>query len=566
MLANNNFKRRSHTHSKPRRGAVDGILQPNSARRKGNIGFDRDPGTMKNPMQRQTVDNFNQPEGYNPTEQPFIAAAQTSTSGAATNGLDVPENIKSGRRHKRKLPKTQPRLRGGRVEKSKWRKITKRSSLILLALFILVSGFIGWKIAINASKVFNGSIFGIFDKTNLKGEDQGRVNILLTGNSSDDPGHAGANLTDSIMIISLDTKNNGGFIMSIPRDLWVNYGTNSCSFGREGKINAVYECGEDVEFKEDGFPEGGVGLLEKVIERDFGIDINYFVKLNYTAFREAVNTVGGIDITIKTDDPRGLYDGNIAVVDGGPLKLSNGTHHLNGQTALNLARARCDTVCYGFTRGDFDRTERQREMLIALKDKALSLGILGNPLKISSLLDSIGNNVETDFQTNEIRRLYDLVKQVQNQNIKSVGLADDEVKLEETANIGNSSAVRPAAGTYDFSAIKIYLKQLTSSDPVVREGASAVVLNSSGVDGLARKYADGLISKGISVKTVANSTGRPTTAIVFINSQKTATNNYLQQDLKVTSTTDKSANPEAKNYTADFVIILGADQAGNSSQ
>ncbi len=426
-------------------------------------------------------------------------------------------------------------------------------------LVVLVGGFLGWKVYKNTSKVFNGNIFGIFSNTKLKGEDQGRVNIMITGTSEDDPGHSGALLTDSIMIASIDPVNNTGFLISIPRDLWVSYETDSCQFGNEGKINAVYECGEDIKFHEDGFPDGGLGLMEKVIEKDTGLDINYYVKIDYTAFRQAVNSVGGVDVTIKTDDPRGLYDGNIGKQDGGPLKLPNGNVHLDGQTALNLARARCDTVCYGFTKGDFDRTEHQRMMLLALKDKALSAGTLSNPAKISSLLDSVGNNVKTDFQVSELRRLYDISKQIQNQNLKSVGLADDDVKLVTTGNVNGSSIVKPVAGIDDFSQIKAYLKRLTSNDPVVKEGATAVVLNGSGVDGLARKKADELADKGITVKAVATTTTHPTTTIVFLNSQKTATSSYLAQKFGVTPTTDTTGVPEAKSYNADFVIILGAN-------
>ncbi|HSX43741.1 MAG TPA: LytR C-terminal domain-containing protein [Candidatus Saccharimonadales bacterium] len=174
-------------------------------------------------------------------------------------------------------------------------------------------------------------------------------------------------------------------------------------------------------------------------------------------------------------------------------------------------------------------------------------------------MDSVGNNVKTDFQVSELRRLYDIGKQIQNQNLKSVGLADDDVKLVTTANISGTSAVRPVAGIDDFSQIKAYLKRLTSNDPVVKEGATAVVLNASGVDGLARKKADELADKGITVKAVATTTTRPSTVVVFLNSQKTATSSYLGQKFGVTPTTDMTGIPEAKSYDADFVIILGAN-------
>jgi LCP family protein required for cell wall assembly len=558
MLSSNDFKKR------PRRSAshrtIDGMLPGNTFKKAGSISFQ--PASSKTVQSVGAMDNFNRPDGFISAQQPSIPQAMPAPLGGI-GGAD--------RTRPRKSISEQPKVKKGRFwrrnkvrkERSRRYKIIKRSILTLLAIFILISGFLGWKFVHNASKVFKGNIFGIFSTTKLKGEDQGRVNILLTGNSADDPGHDGALLTDSIMVISIDTQHNNGFIMSIPRDLWVKYGTNSCSFGTEGKINAVYECGEEIKFKQDGYPDGGIGLLEKDIHDDFGLNINYYVKINYTAFKDAVNAVGGVPFTVKTDDPRGIYDGNISKADKGPLKLTTGLHVLDGQTALNLARARCDTVCYGFTRGDFDRTEHQRELLLTLKDKALSAGVLSNPAKISSLLDAVGNNVQTNFQTNEIRRLYDIGKLIQNQNIQSVGLADTNVNLVTTGMIGNSSVVKPVAGLFSYSQIQAYLLRIMSNDPVVKEGATAVVLNGSGVSGLAKQTADALTAKGIAVVAVANTTAKPTTAVVFLNPKKTVTNTYLSQKFKVTSTTDTTANPEAKNYNADFVIILGANEASS---
>ncbi len=515
----------------------------------------------------QTIGDFSKQDGFHPASKTVLSA-----SSAGEGSVAIPaQNPPFGRRGSVvDTPKPKKRRLFGRKKDKKDKKprslrykITKRILIALLILSLLIGGFLGWKFVRNTGKVFQGNVFGLFNSTKLKGEDRGRVNILLVGTSEDDPGHSGASLTDSIMIISIDTVNHNAFMMSVPRDLWVNYETTDCSLGYQGKINAVYECGEEIKFRENGYPDGGIGLLQKVIHENLGIDFNYYSKINYTAFRDAVNAVGGIDVTIKTDDQRGLYDGNIGKEDGGPLKLSNGVHHLDGQTALNLARARCDTVCYGITKGDFDRTEHQREMLLALKDKALSLGVLSNPAKIASLMDAVGNNVKTDFQTNEIRRLYEIGKEIPNQNIKSIGLADENVHMVTTGMIGNQSVVIPSAGKTDFSDIQLYIKRLISNDPVVREGASVVVLNGSGVDGLATKTGKQLTSAGIDVKTVSNTSSRAQTTVIALSSQKTATNNYLNKTFNVTSTTDTSTFAQAKNYNVDFVIILGQNEANN---
>jgi len=539
-----------------RRGSMDGIITPASFKREGSINHQ----VKKHDDEDKTnkLDNFDRADGYHPASK-----VMEGTESRTPTVIQTPVELPTGPRRR---GKDHTNIHSPNQLKSKnhrpWKKIAKKGAIVLAVLLVLVSVFLGWKVLKNTGKIFKGGIFGLLHNTKLKGEDAGRVNILLAGNSSDDPGHGGADLTDSIMLVSIDTVNNNGFMISIPRDLWVNYGVKNCSVGYQGKINAAYVCGQEIKFHQDGYPDGGMGLLTKIVKENFGIEINYTTKINYKAFRDAVNTVGGIDVTIKSDDPRGLYDANIAKVDGGPLKLSNGKQHLDGQTALNLARARGDTISYGFARGDFTRTENQRQMLLSLKDKALSAGVLSNPAKISSLLDAAGNNVETSFKTDELRRLYEIAQKINNSNIKSIGLADENVKLVQTFTTSNNlSAVRPVAGLNDFSEIQAFIKRLSSNDPVVKEGARAVVLNGSGVAGLAQTQANILKAKGLFIKAVANSnTVKPSTTVVIMKEgQMPSTKDYLEQKYGVKVTTDLTANPEAKYYEADFVIILGAN-------
>ena len=133
------------------------------------------------------------------------------------------------------------RLKKGKPPSTKRQKIIKRSAMVLAAIVFVIGALLVVKLVLASAKVFNGNVLGFFDSTKLRGEDEGRVNILVAGTSEDDIDHDGADLTDSIMLLSIDTKNNTGFTVSIPRDLWVNYG-ESCAAGLSGKINAVYQC------------------------------------------------------------------------------------------------------------------------------------------------------------------------------------------------------------------------------------------------------------------------------------------------------------------------------------
>jgi LCP family protein required for cell wall assembly len=341
------------------------------------------------------------------------------------------------------------------------KKTLKWMAITTLGLALIAGGWVGWKFVKNETKLFGGNIFSIFQTTTLKGEDQGRVNILLAGDSADDPGHNGADLTDSIMIVSIDTKNNTAFLLSVPRDLWVDIP----GFGYS-KINATYEDGQSDHFNQSGYTAGGMGLLEEVIGQNFGITMDYSALINYGAFRDAVNAVGGITVNIQSCDVHGLYDPDTDYVTGGILvNLSNGEHTLDGEQALDLARARGDAYgSYGFCQSDFTREQDQREMLLAIKSKATSLSVLSNPVKVGDLFDSLGNNVQTDLSGSDARTLYDIGKKISNSNIASDSLnsANGQDLLGSYTSDDGESALIPAAGFDDFSAIKSYVQQLVT--------------------------------------------------------------------------------------------------------
>jgi polyisoprenyl-teichoic acid--peptidoglycan teichoic acid transferase len=377
-------------------------------------------------------------------EQDFERLYRTIPNGGGYTGRRKPDE---------QLPPVEP-------GKPRWKKVLKRI-IITLAIILAVAGlWLGWKFASNIIKVFGwNGLWDLFHSQKLKGEDVGRVNILLAGNSADDPGHGGAQLTDSIMLVSINTKDNTGYIMSIPRDLYVDIPDNGYA-----KINEAYVDGESDKFSESGYPDGGMGMLEKVVSQRFGVTINYYALVNYTALKQAVDAVGGVTINITSTDPRGLYDPSPDLQTRQPLvKLPNGPVTLDGKAALNLARARGDSrKAYGYGNSDFTRTENQRKILIGLKDKATSASTLSNPVKIGQLLDSFGSNVKTDFKTGELRRLQKVTKQVPNSKIASVSLnnANGKNLLTSYTTRSRQSALVPAAGVDDYSDIQAFLNSL----------------------------------------------------------------------------------------------------------
>lgn len=235
---------------------------------------------------------------------------------------------------------------------------------------------------------------------------------------------------------------------------------------------------------------------------------------------------------------------------------------MNGREALNLARARGDSYrSYGFAASDFDRTNNQRQIIIALKNKASTAGVISNPAKISSLADAVGSNVTTDFKPNELKRLYDISKKIPSNAITSVGLNDADGKnLLEAYNARGQSALIPAAGLDDFSDIQAFMKRKMSSNPIVQEGARVVVLNGTTSDGLALKKKSALTSKGVQVVkigSVQNAAEAKTIVIDVSGGKKPTTKKFLGQQYANNFT---SENPYQYAYDADFIVILGSDQ------
>lgn len=331
--------------------------------------------------------------------------------------------------------------------------------LLVLLLPVLVVGIWDWINYSKASQKMFGSNYLISAlPPNSLQSDNGRTNVLIAGFSKDDPRHAGAELTDSIMMLSLDKKSETGYMIAIPRDLYINIP----GFGH-AKINEAYQNGESSDFNEAGYPNGGMGLLEKTVSESFDIDIHYYALINYGAVKQTVKAVDGITVNIKSDDPRGIYDPGFLAREGSKLRLKNGKQKINGQTALNLTRARGLAYgSFGLAQADFDRTKNQQTVLKGIKEKITWQRLL-DPRKNEPLLDAIASNVETDLELNNVLPLYRLFNSVPGDELKSISPRDingENLLASYTTPLGQSALV-PAAGIDDYSQIQAVIKKIS---------------------------------------------------------------------------------------------------------
>jgi LCP family protein required for cell wall assembly len=446
--------------------------------------------------------------------------------------------------------------------KKNWKKIILRSFLVVLVIILCVGGFLAYKLLYNGSKVLKGNILSVVQEQKLKEDSNGRSNFLIFGTSEDDEGgnHPGGNLTDSIMILSVDQNNKNAYMISVPRDLWVQY-DSTCSVGNYGKINATYFCASN-----DGKDEAaGAEALESKVSSIFGVDIQYYAHVNFTAVSDIVDTLGGVDVTIESSDPRGILDRNFdwkCSYKCYYVNYKNGeVAHLDGAHALALARARNDSGGYGLPMGNFDREKNQQKIIKAIQVKALSAGTFTNLATVTSLLDTIGNNLKTNVQTSEIRTIMSLLNKIKSSSINSISLVNDSNPVVTTGTVNSQSVVEPVAGLYDYSGIQSYIAKNLSSNPVVRESAPVEVLNGTGTSGVASAEATKLKEKGY---TIAGYDTAPTgtyskVEIYEVNDgkNKTQTAAALQNIYNVkVSTSLPSSIPVGSDV--DFVVILGS--------
>lgn len=538
----------NQNNPKKTRASIDGIKQPSHLGTNG-INQIRRPNVYS-AGQRQRVgslDNFRAANGFHPSQQPNITSHSFTSTTAHVPRQQYSETIDLTLPPAAQKPKHRRRRRIS----------AKRGIIGSVVAVMMLAGIVVGNNYLNLSRIFKGGAQGAaalqdnVDPSKLKGEGDGRVNILLLGKGG--AGHEAPDLTDTLLIASIDPVQKNAALLSIPRDLWVQ----PQGLGHT-KINAVYanakSAAKSKRMSSADQEKAGLNAIEKQIQDDIGIPIHYHVMVDFKAFEQAIDTVGGIDINVADKETvyEVLYDHSRGKKY--TLDVKKGNQHFDGQRALFYARSRQTSA-----RGDFDRTERQRKIILALKDKVLSLGTFANPVKITQLTDAFGNHVQTNMSVSEVLRLYELGKDIQSSSVASVGLADAPNNYVTTDNINGVSIVRPSAGVDDFSEIQSYIRNALKDGFIANENATIAVYNGTETPGLATRKSKELKSYGYNVSTVADAPTKNYTKTILVdlrNGQKKYTRHYLEQRLGVTAV---GAMPDStiSAGNADFVIILG---------
>lgn len=418
--------------------SIDGFVP---RRRYSGASFDRDAAPHHNGL-RETSESSNLTHASEERDVKGAALQPEAASGlvrseldAALGAIEAPaeEPRKKGRGKKPKAPLSK-------------KKLFKRIAIAVGVIVLLVVGYLGIKAILTGMSIFKGDIFGLMQQKQLQEDAKGRTNILVFGTSEDDQGHDAPWLTDSIMVLSVNQTKKDAYMVSIPRDIEVQYDAcpGGIAPGYSGKINIVYGC-----YYEDGKAEetGAKALMKKVGEVT-GLDMHYYAHVNYSVVRDVVKALGTITVNIEgSNGAPGVMDSNfdwkckdgneyasletmkrICPPNGHFIDYPNGPAELDAEHALYLAQARGDRApTYGLGNSNFDREQNQQKIIVAIKDKALSTGTLTNVAKVSGLLDAIGKNFRTNFETSEIRTLMSLGETISNDSIQRINLLDDKV-------------------------------------------------------------------------------------------------------------------------------------------
>lgn len=234
---------------------------------------------------------------------------------------------------------------------------------------------------------------------------------------------------DTLMMITFNPKTMNAIVFSIPRDTYVPI---SCQGNAKNKINSS--------------AYGGTNCVIKTITNFTGIDIDYYVKINFKGVVDLVNAVNGVDVDVpikfcEQDSNRDWGEHEIC--------LNKGQQTLNGEQALAFARHRKTLA-----RGDFDRVQNQQLVVEALAQKITTIRDIDD---FYNILDSITKNIDTNMQTSEMLSFYEVIKNMM-QRIKIEN--GDFFTIEKTDLIGSDKMIN---GAYTFQYNSESLKQITDA-------------------------------------------------------------------------------------------------------
>ena len=290
---------------------------------------------------------------------------------------------KSGKREETDTKTDKKSRKGNKKEVGSGRKKKKSSFKRFLIAVALIIVFLAAGLYVLVGKVYAEMNYEEIESVaSSPMKEEGVTNILLIGNDSRENGEDGR--SDAMILLSISNKTKKIYMTSLLRDMYVEIPGH-----KDNRLNAAYSY-------------GGAELLMETIEKNFDIHISRYVLVNFEAFANLVDAVGGVDLELTGKEVEYVngYLVEYNILLGRPEgtdyfdDLSGGMVHLNGPQALAYCRNR-------YIGTDFGRTERQRKVLTEVIHK-LPKGVLTNP---KGLIDGLMPNLTTNLTQAECYRL-----------------------------------------------------------------------------------------------------------------------------------------------------------------
>ncbi len=351
--------------------------------------------------------------------------------------------------------------------------------------------------------------------------------------------------SDTMILATLDPVTMEAGVLSIPRDLWVPIPGYT-----EQRINSAHQLGDA-----HNYPGGGPALAVDTVQYNLGVDVDYYVRVNFQAFIDLVDLIGGIEIDVPEtiDDP--MYPGPNNGYD--PLYIEAGPHHFYGDMALKYARTRHTGS------GDFDRMRRQQQVIKAILDRLSEPSRLPqlaarSPEIIQMVEDSVA--IDPNLQLDEIIALAALAREVDTEKIHFRTI-DESCTLFKTTPEGWQILVPLRDKIRDVRDEVFGLKSSSEEMPTVAEEAATIsVLNGTLTPGLAYSVSEYLGANDIPIAIYDNADRQDyDTSLVILNRDKPMTALQILSLLQLPQSAVVNGNNPTAEY--DVIVILGSDYA-----
>lgn len=418
-----------------------------------------------------------------------------------------------------------------------------------------------------AWSIFKQLTFWSGQDDSLIGNNADRINILLLGMGG--VKHDGPYLTDSIIFASLKPTTGELGMLSLPRDLLVDIPGHGL-----WKINNANHFGEM-----DSKGNGGK-LAQKVVAKITDQKIPYYMRVDFEAFEQIIDALGGVKIYIDKSFIDTLYPTDDEKYQ--TISFKQGWQTMTGATALKFVRSRHGD---NGENSDFARNLRQQKLLATIKKRIFSYQMLFQPGKINKILQTVDEHFTTNLTLTQIFKLIQLSKNIDSTNVVFKVINDAPKGLLYASNVNGAYVLQPNAG--NWSEIQELAKNIFDANykiaspakpPVVIEptptiqlsattppvgGARIEIRNGTEINGLASRTAEKLKAAGFSIIQLGNA---PTQNFkegiaILLNPSKADQLNLITKNVKVKTET---ATAELKNIAspqADILIILGTNNS-----